>query len=269
MKTESLRKRLYTVVFEADTPAGRAFDVTLLVLILGSIVVISLETIEPIYQRHQRLFWGLDWSFTVIFTAEYLLRLWVVNKPLKYATSFYGIIDLLAVLPTYLNLIYPDLHFLLVIRSLRLLRVFRVFGLVHFLNESNFLLQSLWTSRRKILVFLLSVVLTTVISGALMYVIEHEHNPSFSSIPQSVYWAIVTLTTVGYGDISPETALGRLLASFLMLLGYCIIAVPTGIVSASLLRGVHRQPTSQTCPNCLRQGHEADAVYCKFCGTHL
>ena len=227
MKTELLRKRLYTIVFEADTPAGRAFDVTLLILILSSIVVISLETIERIYQQHQRLFWLLDWSFTLVFTAEYLLRLWLVRRPLQYVLSFYGLIDLLSVLPTYLNLIYPDLHFLLVIRSLRLLRVFRIFGLVHFLNESNFLLHSLWDSRRKILVFLFSVVLITVITGALMYVVEHGHNPSFSSIPQSVYWAIVTLTTVGYGDISPETATGKVLASFIMLLGYCICLLYT------------------------------------------
>lgn len=264
-----LRQKLYTIIFEADTPAGRAFDIALLILIAVSVVVVCLESVVSIGSSYAELFYNLEWIFTIIFTIEYLLRIYAVRNPLKYIFSFYGVIDLLSILPFYLMLINPALHFLLVLRALRLLRIFRIFKLVHFLNESLFLINALWASRRKILVFLFSVVLLTVVLGALMYVIEHNENPAYSSIPQSIYWAIVTLTTVGYGDVSPITPEGKLLASFIMLLGYCIIAVPTGIISASLVKEIHKDPSTQTCPNCLKQGHESNAAYCKFCGTKL
>lgn len=264
------RTKLYEVIFEADTIGGKVFDVCLLVFITSSIVVICLESISSIYTGNEQLFLCLEIGFTVIFSIEYILRLIAVKTPIQYVKSFYGIIDLLAILPTYLAIIFPSLHFLLVIRALRLLRIFRIFKMVHFLNESLFLVNALWNARRKILVFFFSVILITIIAGSFMFVIEHNVNPAFKSIPESVYWAIVTLTTVGYGDISPVTPMGKVVASFIMLLGYCIIAVPTGIVSASIVKEMNKESlTTQTCPHCLKQGHDADAKFCKFCGTKL
>ncbi|MCP9751788.1 ion transporter [Ferruginibacter sp. HRS2-29] len=264
------RTKLYEVIFESDTVAGKIFDICLLLLITASIVVICLESVESLYAKYWHLFVVIELMFTVIFTIEYILRLIAVPRPMGYIKSFYGVIDLLAIVPTYLAIIFPSLHFLLVIRALRLLRVFRIFKMVHFLNESLFLVNALWAARRKILVFFFSVILITVIAGSFMFVIEHNVNKSFNSIPQSVYWAIVTLTTVGYGDISPITPLGKVLASFIMLLGYCIIAVPTGILSASIANEMRKEKlTTQTCPVCLKQGHETDAKFCKFCGAHL
>lgn len=267
---QNWRTKLYEVIFESDTKAGKLFDVCLLLLITASIIVICLESVESLYVKYRYLFTVLEIIFTVIFTIEYILRLIAVRNTLGYMKSFYGVIDFLAIVPTYLAIIFPSLHFLLVIRSLRLLRVFRIFKMVHFLNESLFLINALWNARRKILVFFFSVILLTIIAGSFMYVIEHNVNESFHSIPQSVYWAIVTLTTVGYGDISPITPPGKVLASFIMLLGYCIIAVPTGILSASIVKEMNNEKiTAQTCPECLKQGHEPDAKYCKFCGAYL
>ncbi len=264
------RTKLYEVIFESDTFAGKFFDICLLLLIIASIITISLESIPGMYADYGPTFFYLEVFFTTIFTLEYILRLVAVKKPMNYVKSFYGIIDLVAIVPTYLAVLFPQLHFLLLIRALRLLRIFRIFKLVHFLKESLFLVNALWNARRKILVFFFSVILITIVSGSMMYVIEYEHNPVFHSIPQSVYWAIVTLTTVGYGDISPVTPLGKLLASFIMLLGYCIIAVPTGIVSASIVKEMNKEDvTAQTCPDCLKQGHDSNALYCKFCGSHL
>lgn len=267
---KTFRDKLYEVIFESDTPAGKAFDICLLLLIVASITSICLESIPSLYAKYAHIFFVLEITFTVLFTIEYILRLIAVRKPLNYVKSFYGITDLLAIVPSYFAMVFPQLHFLVVIRALRLLRLFRIFKLVHFLNESLFLVNALWSSRRKILVFFFAVILLTVIAGSMMYVIEHNSNESFHSIPQSIYWAIVTLTTVGYGDISPITPVGKILASFIMLLGYCIIAVPTGIISVSLAKEMKKEEVSaQTCPNCLRQGHDADAVFCKFCGHKL
>ena len=264
------REHLYEIIFEADTFAGKMFDICLLVMILASVITISLETIPSLQVRYENLFFYLELIFTVIFSIEYILRLVASQKPFNYMKSFYGIVDLLSILPTYLAIIFPSFHYFLVIRVLRLLRIFRIFKMVHFLQESLHLLTALWNARRKIAVFFLSVILITIVCGAVMFIIENEHNESFHTIPQSIYWAIVTLTTVGYGDISPVTPLGKLIASFIMLLGYCIIAVPTGIVSANLIKEMTDiKVTTQTCPNCHKQGHEIDAVFCKFCGTHL
>lgn len=264
------REHLYETVFEADTLAGKIFDVCILILIVASVITLSLETVPALYAHYEYLFFYLEIAFTLIFSIEYILRLIASKKPFNYMKSFYGVIDLLSILPTYLAVAFPTFHYFLMLRIFRLLRVFRVFKMVHFLRESLQLLRSLWNARRKILVFFLSVILITIVCGSVMFIIEHDRNPSFHSIPQSVYWAIVTLTTVGYGDISPITPLGKIMASFIMLLGYCIIAVPTGIVSASLVKGMtDMKVTTQTCPNCHKQGHEIDAEYCKFCGAEL
>ncbi|HTN47137.1 MAG TPA: ion transporter [Flavipsychrobacter sp.] len=270
LKTKTWRERLYEIIFEADTTAGKLFDVCLLITIVASIVTVSLESVQAYFLKYKQVFYTLEIGFTVLFTIEYILRLIASRRPLVYAKSFYGMIDLISVLPTYLIFFFPQLHYLLLIRSMRLLRVFRVFKMVHFLRESLFLVDALWSSRRKILVFFFFVILLTIVCGSIMFVIESGRNESFHSIPQSIYWAIVTLTTVGYGDISPVTPLGKVMASFIMLLGYCIIAVPTGIVSASMVKGItEHKVTTQTCPNCHKQGHETDATFCKFCGGKL
>lgn len=267
---KSWKIRLYEIIFESDTIGGKIFDVALLFLIAASVIVILLESMPWLAAKYQRQFFLAEIGFTIIFTIEYILRLIAVPKPWKYVRSFYGAIDLAAILPTYFAIIFPQLHFLLLIRVLRLLRVFRIFRMVHFLNESLFLVNALWGARRKILVFFFAVILITMVAGATMYVVEHQKNPNFHSIPQSIYWAIVTLTTVGYGDVSPVTPLGKFLASFIMLLGYCIIAVPTGIVSASIVKEMKdHEANLQTCPHCFRQGHDLNASFCKYCGHPL
>ena len=261
------RQRLHEVVFEADTPAGKLFDLCLLVAIVGSVIVVMLESMAGVRLRYGPALRALEWVFTILFSVEYLLRLASVRHPLRYARSFYGIIDLLAILPTYLSVLIPGAQHLLVVRILRLLRIFRVLKLADYLSESNLLWQAMKASRRKITVFLFTVVTIVVIVGAAMYVIEGESH-GFTSIPLSIYWAVVTLTTVGYGDLAPATVAGRCLAVVVMLLGYAIIAVPTGIVTMELSRAVHPLST-QSCPGCTAQGHELDAVYCRHCGTHL
>jgi voltage-gated potassium channel len=264
-----LRARLHTVIFEADTPAGRAFDLSLLLAIVASVVVVMLESVASVRARAGAELRALEWGFTLLFTVEYLLRLFSVRRPLRYAVSAFGLIDLLAILPTYLSVLIPGAQSLLVVRLLRLLRIFRVLKLAEYLLESRTLAQAMRASRRKIEVFLLVVVTIVVIVGALMYVIEGEKN-GFTSIPLSIYWAVVTLTTVGYGDLAPVTTLGRMLSILLMLTGYGIIAVPTGIVTAELTRSSGHGPvSSQACPSCGLGAHEHDAVYCRRCGTKL
>jgi voltage-gated potassium channel len=264
-----LRKRLHEIIFEADTPAGKAFDVGLIAAIIGSVVVVMLESVQSVRAEYGTLLLNIEWFFTLLFTVEYVLRLSCVRRPSHYATSFFGVIDLLAILPTYLSLLIPGTHYLLVIRLLRILRVFRVLKLVHYLREIETLNRALRSSRRKITVFLFTVMTMVVILGSLMYFIEGEES-GFTSIPRSIYWAIVTLTTVGYGDILPLTPVGQALAALIMIIGYGIIAVPTGIVTAELTRA-ERVPlvSSQHCSNCSREGHSADAKYCKFCGELL
>ncbi len=267
--TTGWRQRLYEIIFESDTFEGKAFDIALLVLIAASTLTVLLESIPAFHDQYFTILLIIEWSFTILFTIEYILRLISVRRPLRYATSFYGLVDLLAILPTYLSILFPGGQYFLVIRALRLLRIFRIFKLAEYLNEANIIMRALQASRRKIGVFLLAVLLLVTIIGALIYVVEGEAS-GFTDIPTSIYWAIVTLTTVGYGDIAPQTPLGKAIASLVMLIGYSIIAVPTGIVTAELSRPLRAgQVTTQVCPYCAREGHDNDAIYCKFCGNML
>lgn len=258
----NLRKRWYLIIFESDTPAGKRFDVLLLISILLSLLVVSLETVPELRAAYQFELRLAEWVFTALFTLEYLARLWTSPRPKHYAKSFYGVVDLLSIVPTYLSLVLAGSQYFLILRSLRLLRVFRVLKLTHFVSEGQVLSNALWASRRKILVFLLVVFTAVLLSGTLMYWIEGEAN-GFKSIPTSMYWAIVTLTTVGYGDISPQTPLGQFIASCIMVLGYGIIAVPTGIVTAELAKPA----ATSTCNHCGRTGIPSDSNYCPQCGT--
>lgn len=259
---------LYEVIFEHDTPGGKLFDVGLILSILLSVGAVMLDSVATIRAQHGRFLYGIEWLFTLLFTAEYILRLLCVRRPGGYATSFFGIVDLLAIVPTYLSLVFPGTQYLLVIRLLRVLRVFRVLKLAQYLGESHMLVMALRASRRKITVFLVTVLTLVVILGSLMYVIEGHAN-GFTSIPRSIYWAIVTLTTVGYGDISPQTGLGQVLACVIMIIGYGIIAVPTGIVTVELSHVAGRQYAEYPCPACDARGHDNDARHCKYCGAEL
>lgn len=262
------RRRLHEVIFEADTPAGKFFDVVLIGSILLSVLAVMLDSVAAIGNRYGTLLYGVEWFFTVLFTIEYVLRMLAIGRPLSYATSFFGVVDLLAILPTYVSIFIPGTRYLLVIRILRVLRIFRVFKLVQYVGESRLLLQALRASRKKITVFLFTVFTLVVIFGSLIYLIEGVEN-GFTSIPRSIYWAIVTLTTVGYGDISPQTGLGQSLAAIIMILGYGIIAVPTGIVSVEMSQAFGRQVSTQSCPECGAEGHDPDARFCKYCGSSL
>jgi voltage-gated potassium channel len=266
--SDALRARLHEIIFEADTPEGRLFDLLLMVAILASVTVVVLESVASVRARAGPTLRALEWGFTILFTIEYVLRLTAVRRPLRYARSPLGVIDLLAILPSYVSLVVPGGQSLLAIRLLRLLRVFRVLKLAEYLRESRTLVQALRASWRKIAVFLLTVMTIVVVVGTLMYVIEGERH-GFTSIPISIYWAVVTLTTVGYGDLAPTTTLGRALAVVLMLTGYGIIAVPTGIVTAELTRAIGQPISTQACPACGVGGHEAGAKYCRQCGTRL
>ena len=266
--TNNLRSRLHEIIFEADTPAGKLFDVLLILSIVLSVVLVMLDSVSDINQKYGDLLFIGEWVFTLLFTIEYVLRLYSVGRPLSYATSFFGIVDLMAILPTYLSLIFPGAQFFLVIRILRVLRVFRVLKLVQYVSEARVLMQAMRASRRKIIVFLFVVLTLVVIFGSLMYIIEDPES-GFTSIPRSVYWAIVTLTTVGYGDISPQTGLGQTLAALIMIIGYGIIAVPTGIVTAELTHSYKKAISTQACPQCSAEGHDPDAKFCKYCGADL
>lgn len=264
------RLRVYTIIFEADTRAGKLFDVILIAAILMSVGVVIVDSVDDLSRRHTLLLDLLEWIFTVLFTIEYTARLCCVRQPLRYATSFFGIVDLMAVLPAYLALLVPDANLLLDVRILRLLRVFRVFKLASYVGEYSALASAIAASRRKIFIFLSIVLMIVLLMGTLMYVVEGPIH-GYTSIPVAMYWAVVTMTTVGYGDITPHTDIGRLIASVMMLLGWGIIAVPTGIVSAEMTaqRFSRRRPTTRTCHGCLSEGHEDDARYCKDCGTGL
>jgi voltage-gated potassium channel len=261
------KERLYTIIFEADTPEGKCFDVALIVVILLSIILVILESIDSVRAGFQIELKIAEWMVTSLFTLEYLLRIWVLKKPWKYVKSFFGIVDLLAILPSYLGLIFIGSHSLLVIRALRLLRIFRIMKLTRYITASLTLVRAIKASFEKILVFLFCVLTIVIIFGTMMYIVEGEEN-GFINIPTSIYWAIVTMTTVGYGDISPATPLGQFLAGVIMILGYGIIAVPTGIVTAQMIQ----KPVSgntQVCPNCMFDKHDDDARYCKKCGVKL
>lgn len=260
------RRQFHDILFEDHTPLAKIFDVILILVIIASVAAVMLESVPRIDARYHIQLYTLEWIFTVIFTIEYILRLICVGKPLQYARSFYGIIDLLAAIPTYFSVILPGIQALLVIRLLRILRVFRVLKLVQYLSEANVLLAALRASRRKITVFIVAVLTLVTILGSLMYVIESAES-GFDNIPRSVYWAIVTLTTVGYGDISPQTPVGQVVAALIMIIGYSIIAVPTGIVTAEMSRTLKATPIG--CRGCRATDHEKDARYCRKCGVSL
>jgi voltage-gated potassium channel len=268
-KLSGSRLKWYEIIFESDTPRGRGYNIGLLVCIVSSVVVVALESVSTLPVGMDKWLIGLEWFFTIIFTFDYFMRIWIVTNKARYIFSFFGIIDLLSILPTYLGLFLVGAQSLMVIRSIRLIRIFRIFKLSRYVGEGQVLALALKSSRHKIIVFLLTVLTSVIIAGTLMYLIEGpEHG--FTSIPKSIYWAIVTMTTVGYGDIAPQTSLGQTLASFIMILGYGIIAVPTGIVSAEMVSQKNKEKiTTQVCPNCLKEGHDIDAVHCKFCGSHL
>ncbi|MEW5975052.1 MAG: ion transporter [Acidobacteriota bacterium] len=259
---------LHEVIFEAETPAGKAFDVALIWAILLSVTAVLLESVRSIRAVYGDALYVVEWFFTLLFSLEYLLRLLSVRRAIRYAVSFFGVVDLLAVIPTYLSLFLPGTQYLLVIRILRLLRVFRIFKLTEYLSEAHVIRNALIASRQKISVFLLAVMSMVVVVGSLMYVIEGERN-GFTDIPTSIYWAIVTMTTVGYGDLSPQTPLGKVLASAIMIAGFGIIAVPTGIVTVELSQAVRKQVGKHPCPHCHAEGHDLDAIHCKYCGAHL
>jgi voltage-gated potassium channel len=262
-----IRKKLYEVIFEADTRAGRIFNEVLLSIIVISVVLVMLESVISVRIKYLHTLRVLEWIITGIFTVEYLTRIWVVDRPGKYIFSFYGIIDLLALLPTYLDVILTGGHSLIVLRLFRLLRVFRILKLSQYSTAGMQISKALWESRQKITVFIFFVLTLAVIVGTMMYLIEGEKN-GFTSIPTSVYWAVVTLTTVGYGDLSPLTGVGQLLATVVMILGYAIIAVPTGIVTAAMIK-MKSATNTQVCSKCMHDKHEDDATYCKRCGTRL
>lgn len=262
------RARLHTVIFEADTPAGKRFDVALLWAILLSVGAVLVESVASVRDAYGSELRTLEFVFTGLFTLEYVLRLLAVKQPLKYAFSFYGLVDLLSILPTFVEVMLPGAASLRVVRMLRLLRVFRVLKLVGFLREAQILKDALWSSRRKIVVFLSAVLVLVTLLGTVVYIIEDEE-AGFTSIPRSIYWAIVTVTTVGYGDIAPQTVLGQMIASLMMILGYAILAVPTGIVGAELARSTRVASNTQACPGCGAEGHDDDARFCKHCGHEL
>ncbi len=278
--TSPLQERIFRIIFEADTGPGKTFDILLILTIIASVMVVMLDSVSSIAAVHHRNFYLAEWIFTFIFTIEYILRIYCVRRKSHYILSFYGIIDLLAIIPTYLSLLLPGSQYLLIIRILRLLRIFRVLKLVQYLTEADILIMALKDSSKKITVFLFTVVILVVILGSLMYVIEGEDS-GFTSIPKSIYWAIITLTTVGYGDIVPVTPLGQGLAAVIMVMGYSIIAVPTGIVTHSIMSTAISPEVLQVsketkkvvlnviCPGCGSKGHEYDADYCKYCGTKL
>jgi voltage-gated potassium channel len=264
------RERLWRIIFRSDTPGGRAFDIALLWVIAASVLVVMLESVDSLRVEHERLFRTAEWCFTGIFTLEYLVRLAVVRQPWRYARSFFGVIDLLAVLPTYLELFVADTHYLMILRVLRLLRMFRVLKMAHHIGEAGVLINALQASRAKIAVFLFTVMAFVCVEGTVMYLIEHNVNPGFRNIPQSIYWAIVTLTTVGYGDVAPITVAGKLMACVIMLTGFAIIAVPTGVVTAELGREISRSRRVQIrCRECGWDDHDIRAQCCQQCGTRL
>lgn len=265
---KNLRNNLFEIIFEADTRVGKIFDISLLIVIVLSIITVMCESVPAFRIGNNNIFKTLEWIFTIIFTLEYILRIYSSANRSKYIFSFFGIIDLLAILPAFLGIFISGAHSLLVIRAFRLLRIFRVLKISRYSKASKTLVAALVASRDKIGVFLFAVITTILCIGTLMYLIEGEVN-GFTSIPKSIYWAVVTLTTVGYGDIIPQTAIGQFLSGLLMIIGYAIIAVPTGIISLEVARSEKNKMTTQVCPHCMKEGHERGAKFCKHCGSKL
>ena len=263
------RHKIHEIIFEADTPAGKWFDIILIICIILSVIAVMLDSVQSIRMEYGEILIYAEWVFTILFTIEYIFRLISVTRPMLYATSFFGIVDLLAILPSYISLFYPGGQYLVVIRLLRILRIFRVLKLVQYVGESKLLIQALRASRRKITIFIFTVLTIVTILGSLMYLIEGEQN-GFTSIPKSIYWAIVTLTTVGYGDITPQTVPGQFVSVIIMILGYGIIAVPTGIMTVEMTQAFKvRSKGIRACRGCGADNHDEDAVYCKYCGQQL
>jgi len=260
----SIKQRLFVVIFGNATKAGRRFDIFLLWLILGSVLAVMLESIQSIGPENAALFFAIELFFTFLFSVEYLLRIWISPNPRKYIFSFWGLVDFLSVVPTYMVFLFPGYHYLLVIRSLRLLRVFRIAKLVRFVNEAHALGEGFKSSFYKISTFLFTILITVVIMGTIMYVVEGPRN-GFTSIPQSIYWAIMTLTTVGYGDIVPQTVVGKLISSVVMIIGYAIIAVPTGIFTAAMVKAAANKKECDIC----RYANDVNAKYCGGCGVEI
>lgn len=263
-----LRRKLYEVIFGTDTPAGKTFDLVLIAAILLSVAAILVDSIPSVHLRFKDTLKWVEWSFTLVFTLEYLVRIYCSPNPRRYIFSFYGLVDLLSILPSYIGLVYPAARHFIVLRILRVLRIFRILKLIRYMGEANLLFRALNAARRKIFIFLFWVMTIVVVFGALMFIIEGPAN-GFTSIPRSIYWAVVTITTVGYGDITPHTPLGQAIASLAMLTGYAIIAVPTGIISAELFAEVQHSKSNRVCKHCARVGHDLDARYCKHCGEEM
>ena len=265
------KSRLHEIIYEADTPAGKIFDIVLLITIIASIVLVMLESVSEIDAKYHTFLNITEWIITILFSIEYIARIITVKKPLKYIFSFYGIIDLLSTIPKYISIVFAGTHSLVALRALRLLRIFRIFKIARYVGESTNLMRALKLSRAKIVLFMLFVFILCIILGTIMYLVESGADSGFTSIPRSVYWAIVTLTTVGYGDIAPLTALGQLIASFIMLMGYAIIAVPTGIVTAEMTKTKRHkvQTNTQSCSYCLEEHHKDGAKFCHKCGNEL
>lgn len=271
MLSPELKRKLYVIIFEANSPIGKAFDVALLVAILASVSIVIMESVEDYATRFANFFLYTEWAFTIIFTLEYILRIMITENKRKYIFSFYGIVDLLSILPAYLSLVFTGLHSLIILRSFRLIRVFRIFKLARFIGEASHLSQAIKASRHKITVFIVTVGIIVVIMGTVMYLVEGDEQ-GFTSIPKSIYWAIVTLTTVGYGDLAPGTVLGQTLASIIMIMGYGIIAVPTGIFTAEWVKvqtSSGKKQSSLICPGCGSSIDDSDAAFCKYCGSEL
>ncbi|MEX0596542.1 MAG: ion transporter [Candidatus Paceibacterota bacterium] len=264
-----LKRKVYEVIFEAETPAGKAFDLGLMGLIVLAVIVTMLETLPKIHANYYYYFYYIELFITFVFSVEYVLRIWCLAKPKQYIFSTFGIIDLLSILPTYLSLFVAGTQYISVLRLLRLLRMFRILKLTQYIKESKLLLLSIKNSSRKIMVFFLFLLISVCVLGSVMFAIESPSNPGFRSIPESIYWAIVTITTVGYGDISPITPLGKVVASLIMILGYSIITVPTGIVGVEMLSANRKEKHTKVCQHCLSEGHDIEAKYCKDCGTEL
>ena len=268
MTQQDLKKRLFDIIFGTESPAGKRFDLVLIYVILLSVLALMLDSIQVVATKYGYALKVAEWFFTIVFTVEYLVRLYCSPRPLAYFRSFYGIIDLISVLPTYLSLFFPGANYILVIRLLRVLRVFRVLKLARYLSEANVLVRSMLQARRKILVFFMVVVVLSTIFGSIMYIVEGPAN-GFTSIPKSIYWTIVTITTVGYGDITPQTVVGQFVSAIAMLTGYSIIAIPTGIVTAELAYEIQRERLAISCRNCEKSGHDRDSKYCNHCGVEL
>jgi len=270
-KNKSWRDKLHEIIYEADTPAGKFFDVILLILIITSIILVMLESVQEFDQKYHKFLDISEWVITILFSIEYIIRIISVKRPSKYIFSFYGVIDFLSTIPKYLSLFLVGSQSLIAFRALRLLRVFRILKLTRYIGESTNFVRALKSSRAKIAVFLSFVIILCLILGTVMYLVESEKDSGFTSIPRSVYWAIVTLTTVGYGDIAPHTPLGQFIASLIMIMGYGIIAVPTGIVSSEMTKvSKHKvQTNTQSCPNCLAEKHRDNAEFCYKCGSVL